>query len=164
MNELEKKRRKLQKKLQEAVLRDDLVKQTHILKELNELNKKKIVEISEPFYHAIKKHPEENRIKAMAKLFECIVVADIDATMAYETISYFRKEFGISDMPILAKLRQIAAQYDDIIKTIDEVGSEVFSFAYMDIVDEAKTKCEAVVSNTVSNIIQKVINAENAQI
>lgn len=160
MNEKEKKLKKLQKRMKEAHQRGDFVRQAHILKEIEELHRVERREDGAPLAQTLMQYPEEERTRAMAKIFECIVVADIDATMVYDTVKYFRERFG-QEIPLLSRLIQIARSYDEIIKTIDEVEDELFSFTYMDIVDEAKTKCEALVSNTVSNIMRRVMNADS---
>lgn len=156
----ERHKRKLKKKLAEQVRLGNIGKQAVILKQIADLDKRHIEALSSPLVETLKKYPDQTQTQAMAKIMECIVVADIDATMAYETISHFRKTFGLYDIPILSRLREIAEQYDVIIKTIDEVGREIFSFTYMDIVEEAKLKCGSVVSNTVSKLIQERINSK----
>lgn len=103
--------------------------------------------------------PEERR-EATTRVIYAIATADLLYGATMEIEEYLRKEFGIVDIPLMEHLRDIVERLRKVVKSIDDVGSAIFSEHYMEVVDEIETKYEATMKNYILNRLLKAARSK----
>lgn len=106
---------------------------------------------------------EQDRREATVEIIYAVATADLLYGATMEVEGNLRKKFGIQSVPVLDEMRAIVKRLWAIVKSIDDVGSELFSSNYADIVTDIETKYEATLKNYIHNEIiksSKVINGK----
>lgn len=145
---------KIDEKIAKAKASNNLFKVMQLTAEKNKLLEPQIIEQRMTLKQALESYSQEERNEATAEVIYAVATADLlyGATMAVEET--LRKKFGIG-LPMLEEMRDIVKRLWGIVKTIDDVGSEIFSCSYADIVTEVETKYEATMMNYIYNEIMK---------
>ena len=145
---------KIDEKIAKAKASNNLFKVIQLAAERNKLLEPQVIEQRMTLKQALESYSQEERNKATAEVIYAVSTADLlySATMTIE--ENFRKKFGIG-LPMLEEMRDIVKRLWKIVKSIDEVGNEIFSYSYADIVTEIETKYEATMMNYIHNEIMK---------
>lgn len=153
--------KQLEKKIVEATLKGDYMAQFKYKGKLNAILKAEQEHTRTTLLDCIADRTPEERREATTRVIYAIATADLlyGATMDVE--EYLRKEFGIVDIPIMEHLRDIVKQLHKVVKSIDDVGSGIFSDRYMEIVDEIETKYDATMRNYILNRLLKASKQKN---
>lgn len=152
--QLQKQIAKIDEKIAKAKASNNLFKVMQLTAERNKLLQPQIIEQRTTLKQALSSYSQEERNKATAEVIYTVATADLlySATMTVEET--LRKKFGIG-LPMLEEMRDIVKRLCSIVKTIDSVGNEIFSYSYADIVTEVETKYEATMMNYIYNEIMK---------
>lgn len=153
MNGLERAKKKLDKKIAEAAAKGDFIRQIRFMKEKQELDKKHIEEVKSSLASCLSDYTDQERREATVEIVYTIALADILSGAIMDVLGLFKKRFDIDEVPMLKKMAQTAKTYQEVVKTIDDIGSEIFSNKYMDIVDEVEMMCNATLKNSIHAII-----------
>ena len=145
---------KIDEKIAKAKTSNNLFKVVQLTAERNKLLEPQVTEQRMTLKQALESYSEEERNKATAEVIYAVATADLlySATMTVEET--LGKKFGIG-LPMLDEMRDIVKRLWGIVKTIDAVGNEMFSYSYADIVTEVETKYEATMMNYIRNEIMK---------
>ena len=145
---------KIDEKIAKAKASNNFFKVIQLTTERNKLLEPQVIEQRMTLKQALESYSQEERNKATAEVIYTVATADLlhSATMTVEET--LRKKFGIG-LPMLEDMRDIVKRLWGIVKTIDAVGNEIFSYSYADIVTEVETKYEATMMNYIHNEIMK---------
>lgn len=138
-----KKKRKLLEKIHDCARRRDFLGEVKYCKELALIEKEERDREKHTIFDCISDRTVEERREVTTRLIYAIALGDMLNNAVMEVEKYFRVNFGIGHTPMLVRLRNLSRQLQEIVKTIDDVGSGVFSERYMDVVDEIEMKFDA---------------------
>lgn len=151
----EKTLRKLRDKLIKARQKGDLITTLRLQKEIESQCQLYITEERMSLKDAMKGYSREEQDEATAMVIYAIATADILCGATIDIENSFRRRFGLDALPILGKLRGIIDELRKVVKTIDDVGSGVFSQKYADMVESIETRYEATMKNYIYNEVMK---------
>lgn len=114
-------------------------------------------------YDCIADRPLEERREATTRVIYAIATADLLYSATMDVEEYLRKEFGIADIPLMEHLRGIVEQLRKVVKSIDDVGSGMFSEHYAEVVDEIETKYESTMKNYILNRLLKAARTKSKE-
>lgn len=155
----------LDEKIAKAKASNNLFKVMQLTQERNQLLKAEKEETRTTLKEALEKagYTAEERREATVEIIYAVATADLLYGATLEVESNLRKRFGITSIPMLEEMRAIVKKLAAIVKSIDDVGSELFSSNYADIVTDIELRYEATLKNFIhSEIIKssKVIKEE----
>lgn len=153
--ELDKKKDKLRKRLSEATAKGDIIRQAHILKELTDLDRKVITKDRVAFKTAADRFSPEVKQKGFAALIYLTALADMTDGAAREMEKWFRSSLGLVDVSVVQYLRKASAELEKVVALIDACRDEIFSYSYMDIVEELEAKYRAQMETFIYNRIAR---------
>lgn len=152
--EQQRKIEKLDKKIAEAIRQKNFVRQMELTNERNKLLKPQIIKTRVTLKDMMSNYSPEDKIEMTIQVIIAVVISDIllSATMDVESKM---KKFGISGVPMMSDLREVCKKLSNTVRTIDAVGSRIFSENYMEVADEVEMKVLNMVKNFVSNELHK---------
>jgi hypothetical protein len=147
--------KRIDDKIAKAKERGNYIETVRWMQEREKLFALERTEVRTTLKEALKDHTPEERREATVEVIYAVAVADLlyGATMDVE--STLRKKFGIGGLPMMEELRSIVKKLQQTVKTIDDVGSQLFSYNYAEIVEGIETKVEATIKNYIHNEIQR---------
>lgn len=152
-SDLNRAKRKLDKKIKEAAAKGDLVRHAHLLKEKKELEKLELVKVQSTLAECMSDYKPEQRKEATIEVVYTIAIADILSGAIMDVLGLLKSKYGILDIPMLSKMDQIAKYYQEVVKSIDSLGSEIFSYKYMDVVEEVEKLCKTTLKETIHSVM-----------
>lgn len=152
--------KRLDAKIAEAQRKGDFVSMIKLSQERERLAKLQREQRRTTLLDCIRDHTPDERREATTRLIYAIAIADMLYGATMEIEEYLRDKFGIVDTPIMGELRSIVKQLHKVVKSIDDVGSEMFSEHYADVVEEIETKYEATMRNYILNRLLKASKAD----
>lgn len=152
--------KRLDEKIATAHKKGDYLSEIKLKQERERLLQLSIVKERTTLLDCIRDRSPEERREATTRVIYAIATADLLYGATMEVEEYLRKEFGIVDIPIMDHMRGIVEQLRKIVKSIDDVGSEMFSEHYAEVVDEIETKYEATMKNYILNRLLKASKAQ----
>lgn len=140
---------KLDKRIAEAIRQKNFMRQLELTKERNKLLEPQKVKTRVTLKDMMANYSSDDRIEMTIQVIIAVVISDIllSATMDVESKM---KKFGISGVPMMADLREICRKLAATVRTIDAVGSSIFSENYADVADVVEEKVLDIVKNLVS--------------
>lgn len=153
MSPLERAKKKLDKKIAEAAAKGNFAKQAMYMKERADLDKKQLVKLKSSLAECMSDYSDEERREATVEVVYTIAIADILSGAIMDVLELLKKRFDIADIPMLVEMNKIAKYYQKVVKNIDDIGSEIFSNKYMEMVDQVETMCNVTLKNSIHAII-----------
>ena len=140
---------KLDKRIAEAIRQKNFMRQLELTKERNKLLEPQKFKTRVTLKDMMANYSSDDRIEMTIQVIIAVVISDIllSATMDVESKM---KKFGISGVPMMADLREICRKLAATVRTIDAVGSSIFSENYADVADVVEEKVLDIVKNLVS--------------
>lgn len=146
---------RMEKGLLKAREKGDMLTVVRIKQDIDRIHEMRLAQERLTMKEALKDYNREDLNEATAMVIYAIVTADIlcGATMDLEEV--MRKRFDIDGLPVFDKLRNITAELQKVVRTIDNVGSGVLSERYADMVSEIETRYSATMKNYIYNEVMK---------
>lgn len=156
MNPQEKKQlKRIDAKIAEAKRKGDYVTQIKLMQERKRMTELHVVKVQTTLRQLLKDYTQEERQEATTRIVYAIAIADMLYGATMEVEESLRNKFNIAGVNVLDELRGVVKRLHKVVKSIDDLGSEVFSDHYMEIVDEIETKYEATMKNFIFNRLMK---------
>lgn len=155
--------RRIDDKIDKAKAARNMVKVMQLAAERRQILEQRRTEERMTMQEALKDYTPKERHEATTEVIYAVATADILYGAVMDVESRMRNKYGIDELPICKRLKQLVQELHNIVKTIDDTGSDYFSSYYADVVYEIETKYEMTLKNFIYNEIQKAENKRHAQ-
>lgn len=148
----------LDRKITEARRRNDHIGFSRYMSQKRRLEEAIEDDRKKSLLECLEGYTSEERKEATTRVIYCIAIADMLYGATMEVDQFLKKRFGIFETSVLVEMRKIVERLRLIVKSIDDVGSGIFSEYYAEMVDEVETKYECTMKNYILNMFQRAAN------
>lgn len=154
--ELKRKLERLDRQIDEALRNRNYVRQMQLIRQRKDLLTVKETEVRMTLKDAMAEYSVEDRREMTVEVITAVAVADMLNSVTIDVEERF-KRFGITSVPMVEELRNVSKKLADVVRTIENVGNDVFTENYMDVVDNAEIHLMSTLKNYVRNELHKLL-------